>query len=282
MNKKRNFVWLGEWSDLTADFTTNQLGKLLRMVQQHVDGDEPKPSKDKEVAMAYRFIAGGVDRSMDKYVDICQKREKAARERWERQKREQEQANEYNSMQMDTSVPNSNPNPNPNPNSSPNPIPNPNPNPNPNPTPHKGVGVLGASAREDEGFDPYETYGCINNVKMSPEQYRHLVEEFGEQAVNEVVDDLSCKLADGNAESHNHYATIRSWLSYRRRNDTGSVPMSNNSTTTETEEQKCRRIWAMMKKEDQEQHLKDNDGLYPWEDPRYNKSLIQQDYGNAK
>lgn len=152
-----------------------------------------------------------------------------------------------------------------------------------NTTPYKkGVCITTAPAREDEGFDPYETYGCIENVKMSPEQYRHLIEEFGEQAVNEVVDDFSCKLADGNAGSNNHYATIRSWLSYRRRNDTGSVPMSNNPSATETEEQNCRRIWSMMNKEEQEQHLKDNDGLYPWEDPRYNKSLIQQDHGNAK
>lgn len=271
MNKKRNFVWLGEWSDLTADFTTNQLGKLLRMVQQHVDGDEPKPSKDKEVAMAYRFIAGGVDRSMDKYVDICQKREKAARERWERQKREQEQANVYNSMQMDTSVPNSNPNPN----SSPNPKPNPNPKPipNPNPTPHKGVGVIGAPAREDEGFDPYETYGCIENVKMSPDQYRHLIEEFGEQAVDEVVDDLSCKLADGNAESNNHYATLRSWLSYRRRNDTGSVPMSSQTDKAAERAKELKRMWEHCSEQDRKEHLEANNNVLPWDDPKYNEYL---------
>ena len=265
MNKKRNFVWLGEWSDLTADFTTNQLGKLLRMVQQHVDGDEPKPSKDKEVAMAYRFIAGGVDRSIEKYADICLKREKAARERWERQKMEQEQANGYNSMQTDTSVPNSNPNPNPN--SSPKPK----PNPIPNPTPNKGVS--GSDAHTRIGV---EYYGTFHNVELLPQERRTLVEQYGEALVDETIDSLSCKLMDGNAQSNYHYATLQTWL---RHSYKAEVPQHS---TTETEEKKCRRIWSMMKKEEQEQHLKENDGLYPWEDPRYNKSLTQKDYGNAK
>lgn len=125
MSATRNFVWLGEWTDLTSTFTLEQLGHLMRMVQQHVDGNEPQPTDDKEVAMAYRFIAGGVDRSIEKYEEICKKREDASRRRWEKQK----QANESKSMQMDTSVPNSNPNPIPNPNSNPNsnPIPNNNP-----------------------------------------------------------------------------------------------------------------------------------------------------------
>ena len=62
MNNKRNFVWLGEWTDLTADFTPEQLGTLLRMVQNHVDGLDVKPTEDKEVAMAYRFITDQIAR----------------------------------------------------------------------------------------------------------------------------------------------------------------------------------------------------------------------------
>lgn len=210
MNKKRNFVWLGEWTDLTADFTPEQLGNLLRMVQQHVDGNEPKPTKDKEVAMAYRFIAGGVDRSIDKYNDICKKREDAARKRWEMQNN----ANANNSMQMDASVPNSNPNPN----SSPNPIPN--PNPNSNPIPHKG-GESNAPARMG-----VEYFGIFNNVELLPSERRTLIEQYGETLVNETIESLSCKLMDGNAQSLNHYATLQSWLrhSYKKDIDDDRTP----------------------------------------------------------
>ncbi len=121
-----------------------------------------------------------------------------------------------------------------------------------------------------------EYYGTFHNVELLPQERRTLVEQYGEALVDETIDSLSCKLMDGNAQSNYHYATLQTWLRHSYKSE---VPQHS---TAETEEQKCRRIWAMMKKEDQEQHLKDNDGLYPWEDPRYNKSLIQQDYGNAK
>ena len=208
---KRNFVWLGEWTDLTADFTTDQLGTLLRMVQHHVDGQDDKPTKDKEVTMAYRFIVGAVDRSMEKYEEICQKRADAARKKAEKQK----QANADKSMQMQANGGINNPNP------IPNPIPN--PNPNNNPTPLKGgEGDTPAPAREDF----LETFGLLHNVNMAPEQYRHLVEDYGQEATDATIDDLSCKLADGTVDSSNHYATLLSWLRYQRRNG-GTATMSS-------------------------------------------------------
>lgn len=107
---------------------------------------------------------------------------------------------------------------------------------------------------------------------------------YGKELTEKAVDDLSCKIAEGDEQANsslNHYATLDRWLRYKTEKG-AKAPMSSNPSATETEEQKCRRIWSMMKKEDQEQHLKENDGLYPWEDPRYNKSLKQQEYENAK
>lgn len=121
-----------------------------------------------------------------------------------------------------------------------------------------------------------EYYGTFHNVELLPQERRTLVEQYGEALVDETIDSLSCKLMDGNAQSNYHYATLQTWLRHTYK---AEVP---KPTATETEEQNCRRIWSMMNKEEQEQHLKDNDGLYPWEDPRYNKSLIQQEHGNAK
>lgn len=70
----------------------------------------------------------------------------------------------------------------------------------------------------------------MQNVKMKPSQYRHLVESYGEETAKEVIDAFSCKLADGSTDSANHFATIVSWLGYRRRMGSGSVPLSSKAT----------------------------------------------------
>ena len=84
-----------------------------------------------------------------------------------------------------------------------------------------------APARDGD-FD-CETYGIMQNVKMKPAQYRHLVESYGEETAKDVIDDFSCKLADGSTDSANHFATIVSWLGYRRRMGSGSVPISSKA-----------------------------------------------------
>lgn len=262
MSVTRNIVWLGEWTDLTSTFTLEQLGLLMRMVQQHVDGQEPQPTDDKEVAMAYRFIAGGVDRSMEKYAEICQKRADAARKKAEKEK----QAKADKSNQMDANAGNNNPNPipNSNPNSIPNPI------PNNNPTPHKGVSEIDARTRMGVEF-----FGSFHNVELLPQEYRTLVEQYGEALVNETIESLSCKLMDGNAQSIHHYATLQSWLRH-------SYKTAPTTPATETEEQSIRHTWDTLTPQEQEQHLKEHGGLYPWQDPKYNKSLRTKDNGKTK
>ena len=87
----------------------------------------------------------------------------------------------------------------------------------------------GVPAPAREGDFDFETYGVMHNVKLKPAQYRHLVESYGEETAKEVIDDFSCKLADGSTNSANHFATIVSWLGYRRRMGSGSVPMSSKA-----------------------------------------------------
>ena len=94
-----------------------------------------------------------------------------------------------------------------------------------NKNPRKKEGESDAPARE--GFEDFEIFGILHNVKLKPAQYRHLCETYGTEIADETIDDLSCKLADGSVNSADHYATLLTWLRWRRRNDTGPVPMSN-------------------------------------------------------
>ena len=134
-----------------------------------------------------------------------------------------------------------------------------------------------APAREED-FD-LETYGIMQNVKMKPAQYRHLVESYGEETAKEVIDDFSCKLADGSTDSANHFATIVSWLGYRRRMGAGSVPLSSTSASRyakpapaddpkrasrEERIQWAKDLWEQVS-EDERQDYINRYNCYPWE-----------------
>lgn len=133
----------------------------------------------------------------------------------------------------------------------------------------EGEGETPAPSREEF----LETFGVLKNVKMKAAEYRHLVEDYGEDLTKDTVDDLSCKLADGNAESQNHYATILSWLRYQRRNDTGSVPMSSQTDKAAERAKELKRMWEHCSEQDRQEHLEANNNVFPWDDPKFNEYL---------
>ena len=112
-----------------------------------------------------------------------------------------------------------------------------------------------------EGF--LETFGVLDNVHMAAEQYRHLVEDYGQEATDETIDDLSCKLADGTADSSNHYATLLSWLRYQRRNG-GTTTMSSSQRDAEIIEKSLRQAWEKAPENERQEYL-EKYGCYPWE-----------------
>ena len=125
--------------------------------------------------------------------------------------------------------------------------------------PRKREGESDAPARE--GFEDFELYGILHNVKLKPAHVRHLHESYGTEIADETIDDLSCKLADGSVNSADHYATLLTWLRYRRRTDTGPVPMSSNHT--DPEEARLRSLWEYASDEERAAYLRDNNGKDP-------------------
>ena len=63
----------------------------------------------------------------------------------------------------------------------------------------------------------YEIYGSFKNVQLKPSEYRTLEMNYSKAALDEAIENLSCKLADGTAQSTNNYATLTRWLSYVRK-----------------------------------------------------------------
>lgn len=82
--------------------------------------------------------------------------------------------------------------------------------------------------REDSNIPPlqqhskvgYEIYGSFKNVQLKPSEYRTLEMNHSKDALEEVIESLSCKLADGSVQSINHYATLTLWLSHARKRGT--------------------------------------------------------------
>ena len=63
----------------------------------------------------------------------------------------------------------------------------------------------------------YEIYGSFKNVQLKPGEYRTLEMNYSKAALDEAIENLSCKLADGTAQSNNNYATLTRWLSYAKK-----------------------------------------------------------------
>ena len=97
--KRKGFLWMDEWADLTADFTFEQKGKLLTAAQAYSMGEACEVELDKEVKVAYRFITKCIDHHNAKYEEICQKRADAGK-RGRNKQLEQMQANAGNCPQM--------------------------------------------------------------------------------------------------------------------------------------------------------------------------------------
>lgn len=121
-----------------------------------------------------------------------------------------------------------------------------------------------ARARGDvENFSPCEAFGVLHNVMLLPSEHRTLLEQFGELATNKTIDELSCKLADGTFESRHHYATLTYWLGLQRDKTATTRP---SQTDREAE---LRALWDTLSPQEQQKHLNEHGGLYPWQDPKY-------------
>ena len=253
MNEKKNFIWRGEWSDLTSDLSLEQLGLLLRAVQDYNEDKDYDLNGDKEVKMAFRFIAAAIDRDRNKYEQICQKRAEAGK-RGRAKQMEQSGQLPTNANKSGQKHPNINDITEQSQSQS----------QSQSYTPHEGCATLSACAREGEGkddFDPLEAYGELHNVKLAPSQYRHLLEAYGKDQAQAAIDELSCKIAEGSYETNDHYATLLYWLKYRRRMDAGRVTMSSAHPTHDT----MRIAWDALNEQEQQEYLDTHGGKLPWE-----------------
>lgn len=125
-----------------------------------------------------------------------------------------------------------------------------------NPLPHARAREIGI-----------EAFGSFSNVFLYPGEHRTLNETYGPELTAKAVDDLSCKLAEGDEQalnSRNHYATLDRWLRYKR--ETAKVPLSSSKADPMTEKEKILRIaWDATSEEGRREYLDDHEGMLPWE-----------------
>ena len=261
LKKPSGFLWMDEWAELTADLTNEQIGILLRSAQNFHLGKDYDIGEDKELKMAFRFISNCIKQNDEKYGRACRLKAEA-RERQIRNRNKKNgiiedmptNAEICQDMPTNADYQNTSTNQSTSTNTSQKAI--------KNTTPlKKGVSVTSAPAREEF----LETFGVLGNVKMKAAEYRALVENYGQQATDDTIDDLSCKLADGSVDSSNHHATVLGWLRYQRRNG-GPVPLSSTAADPMTEREKTLRIaWDATSEEGRKEYLDDHEGLLPWE-----------------
>lgn len=124
-----------------------------------------------------------------------------------------------------------------------------------NPLPHARAREIGI-----------ENFGSFSNVYLFPGEHRQLVETYGQVPTDKAVDDLSCKIAEGDEQalnSRNHYATLDRWLRYKREKG-DKVPMSNSQRDAEIIEKSLRQVWEKAPENERQEYLQKY-GCYPWE-----------------
>ena len=134
-----------------------------------------------------------------------------------------------------------------------------------------------------------KTYGTFQNVRLTDSEMQTLKMRLASEGHDEAflqrcIDRLSAYMAQEGRTYNNHLAAILNWAKVAVLEDdrrTGAVtkptPTADPTKATASErERHLREVWAMLKPEEQEQHLKDNNGLHPWEDPKYMNDGNQQ------
>lgn len=121
-----------------------------------------------------------------------------------------------------------------------------------NPLPHARAREIGI-----------EAFGSFSNVFLFPSEHRTLVENYGQDLTDKAVDDLSCKIAEGDEQaitSRNHYATLDRWLRYKR--ETAKVPLnSGQPQPSETNEEFIIRIaWQALTDKEKKDYMDTHGG----------------------
>ena len=155
--------------------------------------------------------------------------------------------------------------------------PQPTPQPTPQRLPYQQEYIEREERKEEKNINPLpharareigiEAFGSFSNVFLYPGEHRTLVETYGQVLTDKAVDDLSCKLAEGDEQalnSRNHYATLDRWLRYKR--DTAKVPLSSSKADPMTERENTLRIaWDATSEKGRQEYLDDHEGMLPWE-----------------
>ena len=121
-----------------------------------------------------------------------------------------------------------------------------------NPLPHARAREIGI-----------EAFGSFSNVFLFPAEHRTLVENYSQDLTDKAIEDLSCKIAEGDEQalnSRNHYATLDRWLRYKR--DTSRVLLdSSQPQPSETNEEFIIRIaWQALTDKEKKDYMDTHGG----------------------
>lgn len=63
-------------------------------------------------------------------------------------------------------------------------------------------------------------YGKFENVYLTQDNYNDLLSSIGNfNELKDMIENLSAKLEDGSVQSDNHFATLTSWIQYRKKKE---------------------------------------------------------------
>ena len=83
--------------------------------------------------------------------------------------------------------------------------------------------------KEEEVSVSFSTYGEFNNVKLKPEEYLKVVNQYGEDKANALIEELSSYIASSGKRYKSHYATLLGWARRKIQERTDKITSKGKS-----------------------------------------------------
>ena len=220
---KDSFILYTSFYKPIARMSNEQLGKLFRAIFQHNLGEDAQI--DDDISVAWGFFENQFDIDEKKRQEkIATAVENGKKGGYSKHKKEPNPTQPYSLLPDPTPrVPKSSLNENVNVNV--------NENVNENVCVNNAHALVGKDA-----------FGKFKNVFLRRNELEALQMQaaqlhFDPSSVDEVIESLSCKLADGSTQSNYHYATLRHWLSCRSPDTSTAKGRSKTAAAADNVEQ---------------------------------------------
>ena len=210
MAQKNSFLLYQDYREHLALLSDEELGQLLLALFDYAESKRQPENLSSAAMMAFSFIRAQMDRDEKRYEETCETNQRNGAKGGRPSKAKESEKNREKPKETDRFFEK------------------PKKPDNDNDTDNDTDTDI-EKEKEIEKKPTQEKYGEFQNVKLTGEEHRKLVDSLGERDAKESIERLSPYLAQTGKRYKNHYATILNWNRRDGREKRGQEPLSERN-----------------------------------------------------